>query len=160
MPSALFAVLAIQAAASTETLAELEPLRQSTWAGRVPDVLLCDASFSNAAVAEAMDRWRERGAELGSILRRDRCPERPNDGVIAIYADDGSLASHVLGQAIRTVWNPDAGPHGAHIRYARIWIRPHLVHHVDLLEHELGHGLGFGDTDDRSSVMSRIQTRH
>jgi len=140
---------------STQASAEdVSHLKWEYWTRYTPDIVLCnDINISQEVIEKAVDRWRERGENIGQIIRKD-CEERPRHGEIAIYADD-DVPGNSFGVTRTTVYLDAQKNKTTSLAYARIWIKSYYLDSVILLEHEIGHGLGFKDTEDSSSIMSR-----
>ena len=133
----------------------LEHLRTASWSNKVPDVVLCnDADIESSLLKKAMDAWRERGEEVGKIVKKS-CGSRPGYGEIGIYISSKMVYDDSAGETIRNVFNNSDGSPGNRIHHARVYIKPQYVDSYILLEHELGHALGFDDTGDSSSIMSK-----
>ena len=144
-------LMLISSQASAE---DVSHLRWEYWTRHTPDIVLCnDINISQEVIEKAVDRWRERGENIGQIIRKD-CEERPRHGEIAIYADD-DVPGNSFGVTRTTVYLDAQKNKTTSLAYARIWIKSYYLDSVILLEHEIGHGLGFKDTEDSSSIMSR-----
>lgn len=148
-------LLGIILATNTSFAEDLEHLRQYEWNTFVPNVVICNgANIDPQLVERVNDVWRDRGEEVGKVLVKE-CRSRPLAGEIGIYVSDDMPAGNVHGLTIRNVYkNPD-GTFTRDINHSRVYIRPENVDSFILLEHEIGHALGFDDTLDRSSVMSK-----
>jgi len=142
--------------ASTVSYAEdLEHLRAAHWENRVPDVVICNGSNINTDLVErAVQSWEERGENIGRITRKS-CGSRLSSGEIGVYITNDLRYSTSEGETIRNVYNDHDGSPSNRIHHARIYIRPQNVDSFILIEHELGHALGFDDTHARGSIMSK-----
>ncbi len=141
-----FAIIMILSTAYADTISHL---KVAQWKSHTPDVVLCNnINIDQADIEEAIRRWEARGHKIGKIVRKS-CKSRPSHGEIAIYEDNKVTGSSLHGAAMRTVYSNTRD-----IAYARIWLRSSNLNSVKLLEHELGHGLGYKDTSDTSSIMS------
>ena len=123
-------------------------LKVAHWASKTPNIVLCDnINISDDVINTAVDRWKHRGINIGKVIRRN-CRDKPSHGEIAFYVNDRIVGSNA-GWTVRSVYtNTDK------IAYARIWIRSYNVNSLILVEHELGHGLGYKDTRTNGSIMS------
>jgi len=134
---------------------QLQALKQRRWEDRVPDIVLCDrAPVDQDALQRAVERWRHRGEAIGRVVSK-RCRDRPDPGEIAIYVTDTPPMENAHGVTRTAVYLDEAGARTTSLAYARIWIRSPYTDSTILLEHELGHGLGYADTDDHTSIMAR-----
>ena len=142
--------------ASTVSHAEdLEHLRTAYWNNRVPNVVICNGSnIDTDLVARAIQSWEERGENIGSVTRKS-CGSRLSPGEIGVYVTNDLRYDDSEGETIRNVYNNSDGSQSDRIHHARIYIRPQNIDSFILIEHELGHALGFDDTYDKDSVMSK-----
>ncbi len=131
----------------------LEHLRVAKWTTVTPQVVICNAlPIETEVVQKAVNYWRFRGERIGSI-RRKSCADEPLPGEIAIYRGDQLPEEHA-GEAFRFIKNENIPPKIQEITRASIYIQERFSDSEILLQHELGHALGFTDTDDRDSIMS------
>jgi hypothetical protein len=143
-------VLLLTADASGESL---EHLRVAKWKEMTPQVVICNGlEIETEVVQKAVDYWRSRGEKIGSI-RRKSCDEDPLRGEIAIYRGDQLPEEHA-GEAFRFIKNEKIPPKIQEITRASIYIQERFNDSGILIQHELGHALGFTDTDDEDSIMS------
>jgi hypothetical protein len=129
---------------------ELESLKYAYWKNHVPNVVICNnLQIDKEKVEKAISHWRERGEKLGNVMYK-KCNERPDFGEIAIYPDSGRIKGGEQGKAQTTRYKGTNS-----LAYARIWLNDN-VWSVELIEHELGHGLGYNDIFEHGSnnIMS------
>lgn len=138
----------------------IEHLRVASWETRVPNVILCSSSTVEIElVKRAIDAWTIRGENFGDVIEK-QCTDQPNRGEIVIYTSNRLTNSQHHGETIRSVFLREDGTFGTDINYAKIYIRSEYSNTYSLIEHELGHAVGFKDTSDKSSVMSSIGFDH
>lgn len=138
----------------------IEHLRVASWQSRVPNVILCNSSTVNLElVKRAVDAWTMRGESFG-VVTESQCFDQPRRGEIVIYTSNNLTNSQYHGETIRSVFLKQDGTFGTDINYAKIYIRSEYSNTYSLIEHELGHAVGFKDTSDRSSVMSSMGFDH
>ncbi len=142
-------LLIVFAIINTAFAESIDHLKVAYWKNHIPNIVLCNnVNISQSNIEEAVARWERRGINIGKIIRKS-CRDRPQHGEIAIYANDQITGNTYHGYAVRSVYTNTNS-----IAYARIWIRHRSLNSVDLIEHEIGHGLGYKDTNDTRSVMS------
>jgi predicted Zn-dependent protease len=138
----------------------IEHLRVASWETRVPNIILCNSSTVDLElVKKAIDAWSLRGERFGDVIEK-QCIDQPSRGEIVIYTSDNLTNSQHHGETIRSVFLRQDGTFGTDINYAKIYIRSEYSNTYSLIEHELGHAVGFKDTNDRSSVMSAMGFDH
>jgi len=143
-------VLLLTADASGESL---EHLRAAKWKETIPKVVICDGlPIETELVQKSVEYWRARGEKIGAIQRKT-CAEEPKWGEIAIYRGDDLPEDHA-GEAMRYLKNEKVPPKIDQITRASIYIKERHIDSEILIRHELGHALGFTDSDDEDSVMS------
>ena len=131
----------------------LEHLRVAKWKEMTPKVVICDGfDIETEVVQKAIDYWRARGEKIGSISRKP-CGQDPLRGEIAIYRGDQLPENHA-GEAFRFVKSEKIPPKIEEITRSAIFIQERFNDSVILIQHELGHSLGFTDTEDQDSIMS------
>ena len=149
-------IIFIIAFISTAHSENLKDLHKETWHRHVPQVVICnDSKLDITIVQKAMDLWKQRGHIFSGLIKRD-CDTRPNRGEIALYpAKSGDLRDGAAAEAMTTVYTREKLNGKEEIAYARIWVHPSHTKSVLLLEHELGHALGYSDVfHHNNSVMS------
>jgi hypothetical protein len=130
----------------------LEHLRVAKWKEMTPQVIICDGLvIETELVQKAVDYWKARGEKIGSV-RRKPCDEDPQWGEIALYNGD-QLPDNLAGRAFRFTRNEKIPPKILEITRSSIYIQERFNDSVLLIQHELGHALGFEDTDDPDSIM-------
>ena len=146
MALTLIALLTSLNAAQADDIAHLQVDR---WIRHKPTIALCNGiGIPDSVINEAVERWRKRGAKIGPVVRKT-CEARPQHGEIGFYLDDEVVGSNE-GYAVRTVFTGTQ-----EIAYARVWIKSSNHGSMILIEHELGHGLGYTDTNAGGSIMSK-----
>ena len=139
---------------STAYASSISHLKMDNWITHTPDVVLCNnINISDNVINEAIERWERRGLHINKVVRKN-CNKTPSHGEIAFYIDDSVLGSNA-GLAIRTVYTNTND-----IAYARVWIRSYHTNSTNLIEHELGHGLGYTDTYSPGTIMSIKGSHH
>ena len=134
---------------------DLEHLRSFHWETRIPNVVICNgADISMQLVSEAVDFWRLRGEKIGSVTKR-HCDDRPLRGEIGIYVSNDMVYPDSFGETINNTFQTLTPSGKIDINHSRIYIRPQYTDSYILIEHELGHALGFDDTDEHNSIMSK-----
>jgi len=132
----------------------LEHLRVAKWKEMTPQVIICDGLvIETELVQKAVDYWKARGEKIGSV-RRKPCDEDPQWGEIALY-DGDQLPDNHAGETYRFIIKEKIPPKFLEIARASIYIQERYNDSVLLIQHELGHALGFNDTDDPDSIMVR-----
>jgi len=130
----------------------LEHLRVAKWKEMTPQVIICDGLvIETELVQKAVDYWKARGEKIGSV-RGKPCDEDPQWGEIALYNGD-QLPDNLAGRAFRFTRNEKIPPKILEITRSSIYIQERFNDSVLLIQHELGHALGFEDTDDPDSIM-------
>jgi len=133
---------------NTASAGNITHLKMDSWSTHVPNIILCNnIQMPDRVINNAITQWRDRGMKIGKVIRKS-CSKTPNYGEIAFYVDDKVVGSNA-GYAIRNVYTGTNN-----IAYARIWIRSYNLDSTILIEHELGHGLGYTDTASSGSIMS------
>ena len=134
---------------------DLVQLKWQTWENRIPDVVICDgANVDQEAIETAVENWRARGEKIGRIIRKS-CGEYPSRNEIGIYENNERVGNGRYGVTTTNVFYDDNHNLTDKILLARIWIKTEHLGSTILLEHELGHALGFKDTSDMNSIMAR-----
>lgn len=133
---------------------DVSHLKWEYWTRHTPNIVLCNGiDIQQEVIEEAVDRWRARGENIGQIIRKD-CEDRPQAGEIGIYMNNDRVGEN-YGVTNTTAYVDENRNRTQSLAYARIWIKSYYLDSVILLEHEIGHGLGFKDTEDSSSIMAR-----
>jgi len=153
-------LLALLLATGISQAENLEDLRIARWESRVPNIVICNgADIDQELVERAADAWRARGERFGNIYERS-CSSRPNRGEIAIYVRSEMEHNNSVGETVRNVFRNDDGSWATDIHHARVYIKPNYVDSYSLIEHELGHAVGYLDTWNSRSVMYVIADKH
>jgi len=128
---------------------QMETLRSFYWTTHVPDVIVCDDSEIDPLILEkAITTWEKRGEKIGNVLLKDCAQFQTLPGTIEIYEDDKMPGSAYGLTSIKSFTDTKE------IISVKIWIKSDYTDSIILLEHELGHALGFRDTSTRDHVMS------
>ena len=128
------------------------PLRQlAAWEAN-PTVRVCsNAPISRNRVEESLQFWRDLGYEFGSIIYGDHTDWCYGDsylGSIVIMPNQTPFNSKILAQTKRIAYNKL-------IVGAKIEIRSDSYERPLLLEHELGHALGWPHHNVRGHIMHK-----
>ena len=144
-----FLLVLLLALLNTASADNISHLKMDGWSTHVPNIVLCNnIQIPDQVINAAITQWKQRGMKIGKVIRKS-CNKTPNYGEIAFYVDDKIVGSNE-GYAIRNVYSGTND-----IAYARIWIKSYNLDSKILIEHELGHGLGYTDTTSSGSIMSK-----
>ena len=133
----------------------LEHLRVAKWKATTPRVVICDGlEIDTDIVVRAIDYWRVRGEKIGKIIRKE-CSEDPLRGEIALFLGNHLPDNHA-GEAFRFIKEDSQTSMMPEITRAGIFIQSRYSDSVLLVQHELGHALGYTDTDDPDSIMVKV----
>jgi len=128
---------------------QMETLRSFYWTKNIPDVIICNNSQIDILILEkAISSWEKRGEKIGSILFKKCFESQTLPGTIEIYEDDKITGSAYGITSVKSYMNTKE------IISAKIWIKSDYANSSILLEHEIGHALGFRDTLASDHVMS------
>lgn len=128
---------------------QMETLRSFYWTENIPDLIICDNSQIDPLVLEkVIVSWEKRGEKVGNVLFKECVEYQTMPGTIEIYEDDEITGSAYGLTSIKSFTDTKE------IISAKIWIKSDYTDSVILLEHELGHALGFRDTSTNDHVMS------
>ena len=145
--------LMIAAITIPQSQAGIEQL--AVW-GAPPTVRICsNTPISKYRVEEALNFWRNLGYEFGTILYNDStnwCSGSVYFGSITIMPSQSLFNSQALAQTNRMSYNKL-------VVGARIEIRPDSYDRPLLLEHELGHALGWPHYNIEGHVMHRALSK-
>lgn len=128
---------------------QMESLRSFYWTENIPDVVICNNSQIDLLILEkVISSWEKRGEKIGNILFKECVEFQTLPGTIEIYEDDKITGSAYGLTSVKSYTDTKE------IISAKIWIKPDYTDSIILLEHELGHALGFKDTLTNDHVMS------
>ena len=125
------------------------PVRNGSW--RVdPTVVICTTSvFSLSEVSAAVEWWQDRGYSFGQVITNTPgqiCPQSGRDGFITIEGPDASFDFRYLAITHRKSSRDE-------ILSARIQFGgPNKKSRI--LEHEIGHALGWSHCNRRGHIMN------
>jgi hypothetical protein len=148
----LLAFLSLLSSAHAE---DLEAIRWQTWEGYIPNIVICNgANVNMESLKKAVNNWRSRGEKIGKIYEKS-CEKYPERGEIAIYASSSQEIGYAnYGITITNVFLDNEGNQTSKIFLARIFIEESYLDSRILLEHEIGHSLGFKHSNNYDSIMS------
>ena len=128
---------------------KMESLRSFYWTTSIPDIVVCNDSEIDPLILEkVITSWEKRGEKIGNVFFEDCLEDETVRGVIEIYEDDKVPGSAYGLTSIKSLSET------REILSVKIWIKSDYTDSVILLEHELGHALGFRDTYTLDHVMS------
>lgn len=132
-----------------ETFVIGSPVRKSTWLTE-PDVRICSSTEVSAfRTRQAVRFWERLGYRFGSIFVDDK-PDCMNArfGEILITLPEGSFAgTHMASTKIYTRIDNNK------IVKAKIFIMPKYSRKERVLEHEIGHALGWSHYNQKFHIM-------
>ena len=147
----LLSSVSLMVAAITIPQSQAEIQQLATW-GAPPTVRVCsNTPISKYRVEEALNFWRDLGYEFGTIIYNDStdwCSGSVYFGSITIMPNQSSFNSQTLAQTNRMAYNEL-------VVGARIEIRADSYDRPLLLEHELGHALGWPHYNVEGHIMHR-----
>lgn len=127
----------------------METLRAYYWTKNIPDVIVCNNSQIDVLVLEkALSSWEERGEKIGNVFFKECFEFKTQTGTIEIYENDEITGSAYGLTSVKSYKDTKE------IISAKIWIKSDYTDSIILLEHEMGHALGFRDTLTNDHVMS------
>ena len=135
------------------TILITKPVKKASWDIR-PDIRICpDTHVDPARLSRAKNYWERLGYKFGSIIvekDRSRCyPTRGPQREITIAIPNQDLHSKYLAMT-RITTHTVSGE----IVQATIYITPKVADRARVLEHELGHALGWVHYGQHSHIMN------
>ena len=126
-----------------------QPVQKYTWTGP-PDVRVCEnTGVSLLRVRNALKYWERLGYEFGDVyLDRLSYCMNPKDQEIAIVLPSQGVIGDKMA-ATRVYSSRLTGE----ILKAKIFVLPKTVNKERLLEHEIGHALGWSHYNSRGHIM-------
>jgi hypothetical protein len=130
------------------------PTQEAKWV-KAPTIVICkDAPVKQSRVEEAVGFWRSMGYNIGEIIVAG-----PDDfGCIQDFALNGEILITLVGQDFnmsqhlgltKTFYNK----HSREILKAKIYLMSGWGNTERILEHEIGHALGWKDYNQTGHVM-------
>lgn len=119
-----------------------------------PIIRVCsDSSISTSRVRRAIDYWRKIGYEFRPTIFDEgtpACVSSPNFGEIIITIPDQSFDfSKIAGTRCATIGST------LEVAYAKIYIPEKHINKQRVLEHEIGHALGWLHSDEAYHIMNK-----
>jgi hypothetical protein len=128
---------------------QMETLRSFYWTENIPDIIVCNNAQVDILILEkAISSWEKRGEKIGNVLFKECVEGQTLTGTVEIYEDDKITGSAYGLTALKSYKSTKE------IISAKIWIKSDYTDSIILLEHEIGHALGFRDTLANDHVMS------
>ena len=126
-----------------------------------PDIVVCsDSRVTNLRIDRATQYWQELNHNFGEIIRLPRdsmacVTGEPQYGTIMIdIPSQGFDFGNHLGST-KTWWRTDTGE----IFKAKIEIKVGWENKPRVLEHEIGHALGYKDNNNTGHIMNHVWNR-
>jgi len=143
------AILKINETFPVEAFALGAPVRKAVWK-EPPNVRLCTTSeVSLSRVYRALEYWSRIGYEFG-IVRKDNfsmCMNPKMGEIIITLPESGFTSSHMASTRLYT------DTKSGEIVKAKIFVLPKNARKERVLEHELGHALGWSHYRQRYHIM-------
>lgn len=127
-----------------------EPVVVNKWGewDEPPEVILCDSStHSFDDVLEVVSRYEERGHKFGDIIELSMCPEENVPGWIVIKDAGTKIRYSEMGHA-HSKFNTETG------KILSSSIETRKDSDILVLEHEMGHALGYDHVNRSGHIMS------
>lgn len=125
------------------------PIQNGSWQ-MTPTVVICNSSIADIHdVESAVEWWRERGHMIGQVIVNDSgqvCHQAGRDGFITIEGPDAKFDFDFLAITHRKSSRDE-------ILSARIQLRG-SSERSRVLEHEIGHALGWSHCNRRGHIMN------
>ena len=158
----LFSAIIFSSLAISENL---EDLKAFYWSSP-PDIVVCTNYDANIdIVREAVEYWEGLGEDVGNIYQRE-CNYSPGNGEIEIYTLDNPRDANnnpnitdnysIRGLTNLNVYLDSNGSQTNELSRGNIFIRTRNINDSLLYKHEIGHALGYVDSDTTNSVMRGI----
>lgn len=128
---------------------QMETLRSFYWTEKIPDIIVCNnAKIDILLLEKAISSWEKRGEKIGNVFFKECIEEETLPGTVEIY-EDNKITGSAYGLTTLKSYKSTK-----EIISAKIWIKSDYTDSIILLEHEIGHALGFRDTLVNDHVMS------
>jgi len=128
------------------------PFIKSYWS-YPPDILLChDSGVSDTRLRKAMKYWERLGYEFGKIIiesNPSQCIDNDTRGLITILLFNNTIDIGPNLAVTKVYYNTKA----KYILRAQIFISPYSAKKERVLEHEIGHALGWSHFNRRYHMM-------